>query len=264
MGQCYGRGIPAEEEDTYKREEAPAKPVKRNNSHHHHHTGSSKSNAQQHSYNSSSNGSSHSSYHSGGGGGGPGGASPMRAKAAAFRHPSPRHWAGSPLPRYASSPSSTPSTPLRLFKRPFPPPSPAKHIQSSLVKRHGEKPREGVGGAAAQGGGGGVIPESVESEKPLDKQFGYPKNFTAKYELGHEVGRGHFGHTCFARVRRGDLKGQPIAVKIISKAKVTTHLFFHYHFLMLKVPPCSLENHLPTQVVSSMKVHIFSRNLFQS
>ncbi|CAM6005041.1 unnamed protein product [Sphagnum balticum] len=184
MGQCYGRGIPAEEEDTYKREEAPAKPVKRNNSHHHHHTGSSKSNAQQHSYNSSSNGSSHSSYHSGGGGGGPGGASPMRAKAAAFRHPSPRHWAGSPLPRYASSPSSTPSTPLRLFKRPFPPPSPAKHIQSSLVKRHGEKPREGVGGAAAQGGGGGVIPESVESEKPLDKQFGYPKNFTAKYELG--------------------------------------------------------------------------------
>ncbi|CAK9196838.1 unnamed protein product [Sphagnum jensenii] len=222
MGQCYGRGIPAEEEDTYKREEAPAKPVKRNNSHHHHHTGSSKSNAQQHSYNSSSNGSSHSSYHSGGGGGGPGGASPMRAKAAAFRHPSPRHWAGSPLPRYASSPSSTPSTPLRLFKRPFPPPSPAKHIQSSLVKRHGEKPREGVGGAAAQGGGGGVIPESVESEKPLDKQFGYPKNFTAKYELGHEVGRGHFGHTCFARVRRGDLKGQPIAVKIISKAKMTT------------------------------------------
>ncbi len=120
-----------------------------------------------------------------------------------------------------------------------------------------------MGGAAAQGGGG-VIPESVESEKPLDKQFGYPKNFTAKYELGHEVGRGHFGHTCFARVRRGDLKGQPIAVKIISKAKVTTHLFFHYDFPMLKVPPYSLENHLPTQVVSSMKVFIFSHNLFQS
>lgn len=124
-------------------------------------------------------------------------------------HPSPRHPSASPLPPYASSPA--PSTPRRFFKRPFPPPSPAKHIQSSLVKRHGAKPKEA-----------GATLESVDNEKPLDKHFGYPKNFTNKYELGHEVGRGHFGHTCYAKIKKGDHKGQPVAVKIISKAKMTT------------------------------------------
>jgi serine/threonine protein kinase len=145
---------------------------------------------------------------------GSGGASPLRRKTSfgSSAQPSPRHPSASPLPNYASSPAAS-STPRRLFKRPFPPPSPAKHIQSSLVKRHGAKPVAKEGAA---------IPESVENEKPLDNNFGYPKNFTAKYELGHEVGRGHFGHTCYAKVRRGDQKGQPVAVKIISKAKMTT------------------------------------------
>jgi serine/threonine protein kinase len=144
-------------------------------------------------------------------GGSFGGASPMRSYKTSFgsSHPSPRHPSASPLPHYASSPA--PSTPRRLFKRPFPPPSPAKHIQSSLVKRHGAKPKEE-----------GSIPEAVDNEKPLDKQFGYPKNFTSKYELGHEVGRGHFGHTCYAKMRRGEHKGMAVAVKIISKAKMTT------------------------------------------
>lgn len=40
--------------------------------------------------------------------------------------------------------------------------------------------------------------------------------------LGKEVGRGHFGHTCWAKGKKGELKGQPVAVKIISKAKMTT------------------------------------------
>ena len=68
----------------------------------------------------------------------------------------------------------------------------------------------------------GPIPEEsgAEPEQALDKSFGYNKNFGAKYELGKEVGRGHFGHTCSARGKRGDLKDQPVAVKIISKAKV--------------------------------------------
>ena len=134
-------------------------------------------------------------------------------------HPSPRHPSASPLPHYASSPA--PSTPRRLFKRPFPPPSPAKHIQSSLVKRHGAKPKEG-----------GTIPESVDNEKPLDKLFGYPKNFTSKYELGHEVGRGHFGHTCYAKTRRGEHKGMAVAVKIISKAKVLSAFVFRFPFFV--------------------------------
>ncbi|KAJ7514097.1 hypothetical protein O6H91_23G027600 [Diphasiastrum complanatum] len=115
----------------------------------------------------------------------------------------------SPLPNYGTSP--LPATPRRKFRRPFPPPSPAKHIQASLAKRQGKaKPKEGT------------IPEGIEIEKPLDQNFGYSKNFSSKYELGHEIGRGHFGHTCYARARKGELKGQSVAVKIISKAKMTT------------------------------------------
>jgi hypothetical protein len=117
---------------------------------------------------------------------------------------------GSPLPA-GVSPSPARSTPRRFFKRPFPPPSPAKHIKASIVKRFGpQRPKEGP------------IPEegTGELERPLDKNFGFSKNFVAKYELGKEVGRGHFGHTCSATVKKGEFKGQTVAVKIISKAKV--------------------------------------------
>ncbi|CAM6017781.1 unnamed protein product [Sphagnum balticum] len=176
MGQCYGRENAADE---FKREEISTKPSKQGSN------------------------SSHGSFNRNNGGG----ASPLRYKTSFNSLTSPKHPSASPVPHYANSPSSTPR---RLFMRPFPPPSPAKHIQSSLVKRHGAKPKEGT------------IPEAGETEKPLDKFFGYPKNFTSKYELGHEVGRGHFGHTCYAKVRKGELKGQPVAVKIISKAKMTT------------------------------------------
>eukprot|EP00252_Welwitschia_mirabilis_P007595 TRINITY_DN19127_c0_g2_i1.p1 TRINITY_DN19127_c0_g2~~TRINITY_DN19127_c0_g2_i1.p1 ORF type:complete len:581 (-),score=82.49 TRINITY_DN19127_c0_g2_i1:301-2043(-) len=136
--------------------------------------------------------------------------------------PSPYPHAPSPMtglpPGVPPSPARTPanSTPRRFFKRPFPPPSPAKHIKASLLKRQGagtKTPKEGP------------IPEDSESqtvERPLDKSFGYSKHFSSKYEVGHEVGRGHFGHTCFAKCRKGELKGQTVAVKIISKAKMTT------------------------------------------
>lgn len=56
----------------------------------------------------------------------------------------------------------------------------------------------------------------------LDKNFGYNKNFGAKYELGKEIGRGHFGHTCHAKGKKGELKDHALAVKIISKLKMTT------------------------------------------
>ena len=118
----------------------------------------------------------------------------------------------SPLPGDGVSPSpARGTTPRRFFRRPFPPPSPAKHIRASLAKRLGQaRPKEGP------------IPEDrgAEAEQALDKSFGYGKNFGAKYELGKEVGRGHFGHTCSARVKKGELKDQLVAVKIISKAKV--------------------------------------------
>ncbi|CAL5339863.1 hypothetical protein CsSME_00023678 [Camellia sinensis var. sinensis] len=129
--------------------------------------------------------------------------------------PSPYpHGGASPLPA-GVSPSPARSTPRRFFKRPFPPPSPAKHIKASLARRFGHaRPREGPipeDGAAAE-----------EPDQSLDKNFGYNKNFGAKYELGKEVGRGHFGHTCQAKGRKGELRDLPLAVKIISKAKMTT------------------------------------------
>lgn len=125
--------------------------------------------------------------------------------------PSPYpHGGPSPLPA-GVSPSPARSTPKRFFRRPFPPPSPAKHIKASLAKRLGTKPKEGP------------IPEDgSELGQQLDKSFGYERNFGAKYELGKEVGRGHFGHTCAAKGKKGELKDQVVAVKIISKAKMTT------------------------------------------
>ncbi|KAG2547047.1 hypothetical protein PVAP13_9KG143900 [Panicum virgatum] len=72
------------------------------------------------------------------------------------------------------------------------------------------------------GAGGGGSSGAREMERELDERFGYDRNFSAKYELGKEVGRGHFGHTCLARARKGDMRGQTLAVKVISKAEMTT------------------------------------------
>ncbi|KAL3521700.1 hypothetical protein ACH5RR_019849 [Cinchona calisaya] len=124
----------------------------------------------------------------------------------------------SPYPAGVRPSPSPARTPGRKFRWPFPPPSPAKPIMSAILKRQGApaKPKEGP--IPEDNGGGG----DNEAEGPLDKSFGYPKNFAAKYELGKEVGRGHFGHTCWAKGKKGELKNQAVAVKIISKAKMTT------------------------------------------
>ncbi|XP_050227063.1 CDPK-related kinase 1-like [Mercurialis annua] len=120
----------------------------------------------------------------------------------------------SPLPSlFKNSPaiSSVSSTPLRIFKRPFPPPSPAKHIRALLARRHGSvKPNEAS------------IPEGSECDVGLDKNFGYSNQFVSHYELGEEVGRGHFGYTCSAKAKKGSMKGQEVAVKVIPKSKMTT------------------------------------------
>ncbi|XP_027363693.1 CDPK-related kinase 1 isoform X2 [Abrus precatorius] len=122
----------------------------------------------------------------------------------------------SPLPSWFKSspanPNSVTSTPLRILKRPFPPPSPAKHIRALLARRHGSvKPNEAS------------IPEGSECEVVgLDKSFGFSKQFSAHYELNQEVGRGHFGYTCSAKAKKGSFKGIDVAVKVIPKAKMTT------------------------------------------
>ncbi|KAG5621382.1 hypothetical protein H5410_006600 [Solanum commersonii] len=125
-----------------------------------------------------------------------------------FYSPSPAHYFFS-----KKSPARSPanSTPRRFFKRPFPPPSPAKHIRAVLARRHGSvKPNAIPEGNELEGAGG------------LDKSFGFSKNFGNKYELGEEVGRGHFGYTCKAKFKKGELKGQEVAVKVIPKAKMST------------------------------------------
>ncbi|KAJ4842137.1 Cyclin-dependent kinase 4 [Turnera subulata] len=132
--------------------------------------------------------------------------------------PYPHGVAASPLPAGVSPSPARSSTPRRFFRRPFPPPSPAKHIAASLAKRlGGGKPKEGP--IPEHGSAEG---EQQQQQQSLDKSFGYSKNFGAKYELGKEVGRGHFGHTCSARVKKGEFRDQSVAVKIISKAKMTT------------------------------------------
>ncbi|KAL6495620.1 Cyclin-dependent kinase 4 [Orobanche gracilis] len=143
---------------------------------------------------------------------------PARPSAATSPWPSPYPSGGGGVTPARISPSPARSTPRRFFKKPFPPPSPAKHIRASLRKlgQRKKSPREGP------------IPEDADADETeqkqhaLDKNFGYNKNFGAKYELGKEAGRGHFGHTCYAKGRKGELKDMPLAVKIISKAKMTT------------------------------------------
>nr|GFA10961.1 CDPK-related kinase 5-like [Tanacetum cinerariifolium] len=59
-------------------------------------------------------------------------------------------------------------------------------------------------------------------EERLNKSFGFLKHIRHKYEIGEEVGKGHFGHTCKGRCRKGELKGLQVAIKIISKSQMTT------------------------------------------
>ncbi|CAI8618388.1 unnamed protein product [Vicia faba] len=124
-----------------------------------------------------------------------------------FYSPSPARF----LKKSPSTPSrSTSSTPRRFFRRAFPPPSPAKHIRAALARRQGKKETT-------------AIPEdSEEGAGDLDKRFGFSKDFTSKLEVGEEVGRGHFGYTCSAKFKKGEHKGQQVAVKVIPKAKMTT------------------------------------------
>ncbi|KAK9061851.1 hypothetical protein SSX86_019035 [Deinandra increscens subsp. villosa] len=97
-------------------------------------------------------------------------------------------YAGSLLPKKAT------------FRRAFAPLSPAQHIKAVLARRTGK--------------GNG--------EEKLNRCFGFSKHIGHKYEIGEEVGKGHFGHTCRAKCRKGEFKGQQVAVKILTKSQMTT------------------------------------------
>ena len=60
-----------------------------------------------------------------------------------------------------------------------------------------------------------------EAAVGLNKSFGLSKKFASKFEIGEVVGRGHFGYTCSAIAKKGDLKAHKLAVKIIPKSKVS-------------------------------------------
>ncbi|XP_076898595.1 CDPK-related kinase 3-like [Bidens hawaiensis] len=125
--------------------------------------------------------------------------------------------AGTPVISFTGSPwqircpEASAGTPRRIFKWPFPPPSPAKQIMSVIRKRTKKEKPEAAG-------------TILEEEEELDKNFGFSTNFLAKYELGREIGRGHFGHTCRAKCKKGALKNQYVAVKVIPKSKMTSAL----------------------------------------
>lgn len=123
----------------------------------------------------------------------------------------------SPSPAHNLFSKMSPANGMKIFKRSFPPPSPAKHIRAMLARRRGSvKPNEAA------------IPEGSEAETVagLDKNFGFSKHFGNKYDVGVELGRGHFGYTRAAKFKKGELKGQQVAVKVIPKAKVSNPTTF--------------------------------------
>ncbi|KAL8554430.1 hypothetical protein ACS0TY_002576 [Phlomoides rotata] len=67
-----------------------------------------------------------------------------------------------------------------------------------------------------------LLEEGDEGVVKLDKSFGLSNKFGSSFEIGEEVGPGHFGYSCSAIGKKGELKAQKVAVKIIPKSKMTT------------------------------------------
>lgn len=111
------------------------------------------------------------------------------------------------LPDHCSPPRSSP---FHGFKRP---PSPAKHINAFLARRNAP-----LKTLRAPNDISSTTPHRIPAE--LDKNFGYSKNFYTKYEMGDEIGRGYFGYITRSKVKKGESKGQDVAVKVMAKAKV--------------------------------------------
>lgn len=138
-----------------------------------------------------------------------------------FYTPSPGHGLFTSKKSPSRGSHSNTSTPKRFFRKPFPPPSPAKHIRAVLARRQRSvKPKDGEKDGDVE----------VVGTK-LDKNFGFLKGFESKFEIWEEVGRGHFGYTCSAVFKKGDRKGQQVAVKVIPKSKVKQKSSFIIHHL---------------------------------
>ncbi|KAL1208744.1 CDPK-related kinase 2 [Cardamine amara subsp. amara] len=133
-----------------------------------------------------------------------------------FYTPSPaRHRRNKSRDAGGGESKSVTSTPLRQLVRAFHPPSPAKHIRDVLRRRKGKKEASTLPAERQQ-------TEEEREEVGLDKRFGFSKEFQSRMELGEEIGRGHFGYTCSAKFKKGELKDQEVAVKVIPKSKMTS------------------------------------------
>lgn len=72
-----------------------------------------------------------------------------------------------------------------------------------------------------RGRGGGASPEAAAkaAATPVRVEFGYERDFEARYEVGRLLGHGQFGYTFAATDRES---GDRVAVKRIDKAKVSS------------------------------------------
>ncbi|GBG79433.1 hypothetical protein CBR_g29580 [Chara braunii] len=88
------------------------------------------------------------------------------------------------------------------------------HRQSSVAGFRGANGRENHVACAKR-------KNSCCDKFPVDTWLGFGRDIS-KYDLEYEVGRGHFGHTCAATVKKGERKGERVAVKVIPKARLKT------------------------------------------
>nr|CAD1838094.1 unnamed protein product [Ananas comosus var. bracteatus] len=108
---------------------------------------------------------------------------------------------------------SAAATPRRLFKLPFPPPSPAKHIRAALARRHGSvKPNEAA--IAEEGAARGRWRDSTRASASRRGSKGSTRS-------GRKWG-GPLRVHMLGALKKGERKGEQVAVKVIPKAKMTT------------------------------------------
>ncbi|KAF2299491.1 hypothetical protein GH714_032182 [Hevea brasiliensis] len=120
----------------------------------------------------------------------------------------------SPLPAGVPPSPSEAGTPGRKFRWPLPPPSPAKPIMAIMRRRGQTKPPKEV--PIPEDGEGG------EGERQLDRVLATRIIFRPSSSWGGRLGEGILVTLAGLWEREGELRGQPVAVKIISKAKMTT------------------------------------------
>ncbi|RVW57178.1 CDPK-related kinase 5 [Vitis vinifera] len=129
-----------------------------------------------------------------------------------FYSPSPAHYLFSKKsPARSPANLSSNSTPKRFFKRPFPPPSPAKHIRAALARRHGSvKPNE----AAIPEGN-----EAAEGVAGLDKALGFRSISGTSMRLGKRLGEAILGTPVQLGLKRVSLRVKMLPSRLYQRPR---------------------------------------------